>query len=334
MTSKLRAAVIGVGYLGRFHAEKYARMAGVELVGVADTDAGRADQIAAAAQTSAFVDYRQLLGKVDVVSIAVPTPVHFAVSRDFLKAGADVLIEKPITTTLAEADELIALAAAKQRIIQVGHLERFNPAVKALKGLVTDPLFVESHRLAIFKPRCLDVSVVLDLMIHDIDIILQFVAAPVTAIAAMGAPAISGQVDIANARMEFANGAVANITASRVSLRNERKIRFFQKNGFAAVDFASREITLIEKCGTQATLACRFPDGEVCGTDADVIPGLAASTIRFGASDPLDDEIRAFVQAAMDRTPALVTAQMGRCALAVALTIMEQINNVIGRFQL
>jgi len=332
--SKLRAAVIGVGYLGRFHAEKYAGMDGVELVGVVDTDARRADEIAAAVGTAAFTDYRRLLGQVDAVSIAAPTPAHFALSRDFLAAGTDVLIEKPITTTLAEADALIELAAARGRIVQVGHLERFNPAVKALRGVVTDPLFIESHRLAIFKPRCLDVSVVLDLMIHDIDIILQFVPAAVKAIRAIGAPAISGQVDIANARMEFENGAVANITASRVSLRNERKIRFFQKNGFAAVDFATREITLIDKSTGPEALACRFPDGRLCGTDEQVIPGLALNRIGFGASDPLDDEIRAFVQASRDRTPALVTAQMGRAALAVALTIMEQINNAINRFQL
>jgi predicted dehydrogenase len=332
--NKLRTAVIGVGYLGRFHAEKYARMADIELAAVVDTDRQRAAQIARCVGTTALDDYRPLLGRVDAVSIAVPTPAHFAVCRDFLNAGVDVLVEKPITTTLTEADELNGLAAAKGRILQVGHLERFNPAVKALREVVHDPVFVESHRLAVFKPRCLDVSVVLDLMIHDIDIVLHFVAAPVKSVAAIGAAVVSGQVDIANARLEFENGAAANMTASRISLRNERKIRFFQKSGSVAVDFAERQITLIEKCGNACGLDARFPGARIACSQDQLIPGMTLNTIGFGASDPLDDEIRAFVQAVRERTPPLVSGHTGRQALAIALTVMEKINHAIDRLNL
>lgn len=200
---KLRIGVVGAGYLGKFHAEKYAAMDGAQLVGVVDTDRETAEAVAGKCGTKAFADYRDLFGKVDAVSIVVPTPAHFQVGRDFLKNDVDIMIEKPMTTTLAEADELIRISESRGLIIQVGHLERFNSAVVALRDIVKKPMFIESHRLSIFKERGTDVSVVLDLMIHDIDIILNFVRSEIKTIHAAGIPVISGHVDIANARLEF-----------------------------------------------------------------------------------------------------------------------------------
>ena len=224
----IRVGVIGTGYLGKFHAEKYARMDNVELVGVADIDTSAADEVARRHNTRAFADHRELLPMVDAVSIVVPTSLHFDISRDFLDHDVDVLIEKPMTTTLEQADELVSFAESKGLIIQVGHLERFNPAVVALRGIVNQPMFIESHRLSVYKERALDVSVVLDLMIHDIDLISNFVGAPISDVRAAGIPVITDQVDIANARLQFDSGCVANVTASRVSIKNERKIRLFQ----------------------------------------------------------------------------------------------------------
>ncbi len=306
----IRVAVVGVGYLGNFHAEKYARMENVELVGVVDSAPARAEEVAKTHQTKAFTDYRQLLDKVDAVSIAVPTGHHFKISKAFLANDVDVLIEKPITTHLAEADELVQLAEEKNLIIQVGHLERFNPAVVALEDKLTIPRFIESHRLSTFKERGIDVSVVLDLMIHDIDIILNLVRSEVTQIHAAGIPVITDQVDIANARLTFANGCVANVTASRISTKNERKIRLFQQDAYISVDFANHEIDIIRRDPSQ-------PNG--------IIPGMQVKHLCYTHGDALDDELKAFVKAVRMRTPAEVTGQMGRDALKVALSIMEQI---------
>lgn len=307
----IRVAVVGVGYLGNFHAEKYARMEDVDLVGVVDNDMARARQVAQAHQTRAFDDHRQLLDQVDAVSIAVPTPWHFEISRDFLNQGVDVLIEKPITTNLTEADELINLADQKNLIIQVGHLERFNPAVVALEDKITIPRFIESHRLSTFKERGTDVSVVLDLMIHDIDIILNFVRSELTNIHAAGIPVITNQVDIANARLTFANGCVANVTASRISTKNERKIRLFQQDAYISVDFANHEIDIIRKNSHNT-------DG--------IIPGMNVDHLCYTHGDALDDELKAFIKSVRRRTAAEVTGQMGRDALKIALNIMDQIN--------
>ncbi len=319
MDRKIRAAVIGVGYLGKFHAEKYAAMENVDLVGVVDIDADQAATVAKKLGTVAFTDYRDLLGKVDAVSVVVHTPAHYAVSRTFLENGVDVLIEKPMTTDLAEADELIAIADDRDLIIQVGHLERFNPAVVALRDFINQPMFIESHRLSIYKPRCTDVSVVLDLMIHDIDIILNFVNSEVKTIHAAGIPVISTEVDIANARLEFANGCVANVTASRISNRNERKIRLFQRDAYMSVDFANHDITLVRQAA----------DG-----NNDLVPGTDIQQLSFESGDALDDEIRAFVYAARHRSIPEVTGKMGRDALDIALNIMTQISKTSGQFQL
>ena len=313
---RLRVGVVGVGYLGRFHAEKYASMDAVDLVGVADISMSQAASIAGEYRTTAYSTYQDLFGKVDAVSIVVPTPSHFAVAMDFLENDVDVLIEKPMTTTLEEADELIRFADSKGLIIQVGHLERFNPAVIALQDIVQQPMFIESHRLSIYKDRGTDVSVVLDLMIHDIDIILNFVRSEISEIRAAGISVIAENVDIANARLEFQSGCVANVTASRISTKNERKIRLFQKDAYVSVDFTSQEITVIQQNSKK---------------DDGLIPGMEIKQLCFTKGDALEDEIKSFVQSVANRKVPQVTGQMGRDALKIALIIMEQIKNSAGR---
>jgi len=307
---KLRVGVIGTGYLGKFHAEKYARMDDVELVGVVDIDRPQAENIAEECCTRAFTKHTDILGKVDAVSIVVPTPAHFKVSRDFLKHDVDVLIEKPITTTIEEADELIELAESKGLIVQVGHLERFNPAVVALRDYVKKPVFIESHRLSTYKERAADVSVVLDLMIHDIDIISNFVRSKIKSIHAAGVGVISENVDIANARLEFENGCVANVTASRISTRDERKIRLFQRDAYISVDFANHGITIVKKNNKD---------------NSNIIPGMEINKLCFNKGDALDDELKSFVKAVIKRESPEVTGQVGRSALKIALSIMQKI---------
>ena len=307
---KLRIGVVGVGYLGKFHAQKYYHMPDVQLVGVVDTDADRGSTVANENQTTYYPDHQSLFDKVDAVSIAAPTPFHYSIAKDFLNNGVDVLIEKPITNVLKDADDLITLADSNGLIIQVGHLERFNPAVVALNGKIDQPRFIESHRLSIFQGRCTDVSVVLDLMIHDIDLILNLVRSEIKTVSAAGISVISGNVDIANARLEFENGAVANVTASRISAKNERKLRLFQKNAYISIDFANHNITLVHPDANQSQ---------------GIIPGMKIEQLSFDKSDALDDELKSFVLAVRDRQEPLVTGKMGRDALKTALSIMSQI---------
>jgi predicted dehydrogenase len=314
---KLRVGVIGVGYLGQFHAEKYVRMNDVDLVGVVDIDKSRAETVAEKVKTKAFIEHQALFGKVDAVSIAVPTPVHFVIAKDFLQNNIDIMIEKPITETTEEADELIHLAESRDLIIQVGHLERFNPAIVALKDIVKKPMFIESHRLSIFQGRCTDVSVVLDLMIHDIDLILNFVRSDISAVYASGVPVVSEHVDIANARLEFKSGCVANVTASRISTKNERKIRLFQRDAYVSVDFSKKEITAIQQ------------DSNV---DCGLIPGMDVKQVSFETGDALENELKSFVNAVIHRETPEVTAQMGRDALEIALNIMGQIKEGVQKF--
>lgn len=312
----LRVGVVGVGYLGKFHAEKYARHPEVELVGVVDIDSSQADRIAEQCNCRAYYDHRELTGIVDAVSIAVPTELHYPISLDFIDNQVDVLIEKPITTTIEQADDLIRLAEKRGCIIQVGQLERFNPAVVALQGSVHKPLFIESHRLSMFKARSLDVSVVLDLMIHDIDLILNFVRSDIKNIHAAGIPVITDTVDIANARLEFESGCIANVTASRISMKNERKIRLFQNDAYISVNFADRDITIIRQDGSK---------------NEGIIPGMTVDRRSFSQADALDDEIRSFVKAvAAGKTPE-VTGRMGRDALKIALNVMDQIQQTSER---
>jgi predicted dehydrogenase len=314
---KLRVGVVGVGYLGQFHAEKYARMTDVELAGIVDIDKSRAVAVAERVNSTAYTDHQALFGNVDAVSIAVPTPAHFVIAKDFLLNDIDILIEKPITQNLEEADELIRLSKSKNLVIQVGHLERFNPAIVALKDIVKQPMFIESHRLSIFKGRCTDVSVVLDLMIHDIDLILNFVKSGISAVHASGVPVVSEHVDIANARLEFESGCVANVTASRISTKNERKIRLFQRDAYVSVDFSKKEITAIQQNNA---------------VNRGLIPGMDIKQTSFETGDALENELTSFVNSVIHREIPEVTAQMGRDALEIALNVMDQIKAGVRKF--
>ncbi|ESS72758.1 oxidoreductase domain-containing protein [Methyloglobulus morosus KoM1] len=304
---KLKCAVIGAGYLGKFHAQKYAALPDCELVAVVDINKTIANQIAADNGTKAYTDYKPILGEVDAVSIVVPTTYHHQVARDFLLAGAHVLVEKPITVTVAEADELIALAREKNLVLQVGHLERFNPAVL---GLERDekPLFIESHRLSPFNPRANDVSVVLDLMIHDIDIILALVDSELERIDASGTAVLTQGTDIANARLLFTNGCVANVTASRISMKVERKMRMFRPSSYVSVDFQNRVLTK-HKTGTKEM----FPG----------IPEIVTEESVFESGDALLEEIKHFVNCINTGAYPLVSGEAGRRALETAIKITE-----------
>ncbi len=302
---KLKCAVVGAGYLGKFHAQKYASLPECELVAVVDTNEAVANSVAANNGTKAYTDYNAILGKVDAVSIVVPTSLHHAVAKDFLQAGCHVLVEKPITTTVAEADELIALAKQNQLVLQVGHLERFNPAVL---GLEQDekPLFIESHRLSPFNPRANDVSVVLDLMIHDIDIILALVDSELERIDASGTAVLTQGTDIANARLLFTNGCVANVTASRISMKMERKMRMFRPSSYVSVDFQNRILTK-HKTGPKEM----FPG----------IPEILTEESVFESGDALLEEIKHFVNCINTGEKPLVSGEAGRRALATAIKI-------------
>ncbi len=308
--SAVKAGVVGVGYLGKFHAEKYSQLPEAELVGVVDIDRDRACTIGDRLHVPAYSDYRELIGKVEAVSIAVPTNLHYAIARTFLQQGVDVLLEKPMTVTLAEADDLIAIAQAQGRILQIGHLERYNAALMAIKDLVHQPLFIESHRIAPFKERGVDVDVILDLMIHDIDIILSLVGAPVTGIDAVGVPVLTGCIDIANVRLRFANGCIANVTASRISAKEMRKLRLFQPDAYLSIDFAQQEVDVFKK----------LPD-----TDIDGIPQITYENINLPQGDSLAEEIKAFLRAVRNRKRPDVSGEVGRDALKVALDIIAQI---------
>lgn len=304
--SMLRTAVIGVGYLGNFHAQKYASLDHVELVGVVDADMARATEVASACGCKAFSDYQSLLGQVDAVSVVVPTQMHHQVAKDFLEAGVHVLIEKPITVTVEQADELIELADTKKLVLQVGHLERFNPVLMAAGEALTGPLFVDSVRIAPFKPRGTDVNVVLDLMIHDIEIIQHLVKSPVASIDAVGAPVLTGEEDIANARITFKNGCVANVTASRISFKSERKMRIFQRDSYLTLDFQNKKLMIAKK-----------GSGEMLPG----VPNISIHEEEFGQSDPLLEEVSSFVSAINQGTQPLVSGTDGRMALETALTI-------------
>jgi predicted dehydrogenase len=307
---KMRTAVIGAGYLGRFHAQKYAAVERSRLIAVVDVNSGNAARVAAECGTEAFSDYRDLLGKVDAVSVVTPTPLHREIAGAFLEAGAHVLVEKPITVSVEEASELIAIAARSRRVLQVGHLERFNSAILALDGILTVPRFVESHRLAPFKQRGTDVNVVLDLMIHDIDIIQNIVHSPIASIDAVGSRVFSDELDIANARLRFENGCVANTTASRVSLKTERKLRLFQDDAYLSLDLHQKIMTLIRK-------------GK--GVGADGLPQVSIDERSFGDGDALRSEIEAFLEAAATGGTPVVSGEDGRRALATAIQITEQV---------
>jgi predicted dehydrogenase len=306
----IKVGVIGVGYLGRFHAQKYAALEGVSLVGVADVNLQQAQQVAGECGCQSFTDYNELLPAVDAVSIVVPTSYHHQVAGDCLNAGIDVLLEKPMTVTLEEADDLIARAENKKLILQIGHLERFNPAVQAMEPFLTTPVFIESNRIATFKNRGVDVDVVLDLMIHDIDIILNIIKSPIKIIHTVGAPVATTTTDIANARIIFENGATANVTVSRISRTNVRKMRIFQPGSYINVDFGNKKVMTIQ-------LSEELLDSGM--------PKQMVELRSFAEGDALRSEITSFVQHVRDRTKPAVSGVEGQRALAVALQVMDQI---------
>ena len=302
-TSKIRIAVIGAGEFGRHHARVLHELPEAELVAVADADAARAQTVAAGFGASTCTDYRELFGRVDAATVAVPTALHAPIGIDLLSHGIDVLIEKPIAPDLDSADRLLAAAREHGRILHVGHLERFNPAVEAASALATLPLFFEIHRMSVFTPRSLDIDVVLDLMIHDIDIVLSLVSSPLQQIHAVGLPVLSPRADIAHVRLQFANGCVANFTASRVSTERIRKLRFFQPRQYVSVDYTRQ-------------------DGAVFAVSASNQIGMRP--LEVTKAEPLARELAAFVEAVRRRTPGRVSGEEGRRALDVALRIVSE----------
>ena len=319
-SDQINVAVIGVGAFGRNHARVYHELEqqgeGVRLSAIVDADVNRADEVASEYGTRSLGSIEQLLtrSEIQAASIAVPTIHHLEVARQLLDAGIDVLIEKPLAFSLAEADEIIAAAKKQQRVAQVGHLERFNPAVRATLPLITRPMFFEVHRLSVFTPRSLDVDVVLDLMIHDLDIVLSFVKSPVKEVRAVGLPILSGKVDIANVRMEFDSGCVANFTASRVSTERVRKLRFFQPGQYISVDY-----------GRQDVMVFAVGDKAAPTSKPSVNPQIAISRPPIVAEEPLHAEIRSFLDAVRHRTRPVVSLEEGREALALGLEILRAI---------
>ena len=306
--NKTPVAVIGSGYLGRFHAEKYASHPEADLMAVVDTNHQRALELASRTDSKPFTSYKDLYGQVQAVSVVVPTPLHYAIAKDFLEHDINVLLEKPITTTLKEADELIAIARERDLTLQIGHLERFNPAFLAIEDVVKNPLFVESHRLNSFQERGTEVDVILDIMIHDIDIILNLVDAEVKTIHAVGIPVISSTIDIANARLEFESGCVVNVTASRISDKSMRKIRIFQHDAYISIDFATQEVSVYKKI-----------------EDEGKLPYIVSNKLEIRPKDSLEEEIKSFLKAVKQKSTPLVSAEAGRRALKVALEIANQL---------
>ncbi len=312
--SKLRTAVVGVGYLGRFHAQKHKALETVDLVGVCDTNGERARSVAAELGTRAFTDHGALVGLVDAVTIAASTAEHFELARFFLERDIHVLVEKPMTRTSAEAAALTALAEARDLKLQVGHVERFNPALLSARQTLTTVRFIECHRLAPFKGRGADVNVILDVMIHDLDVILSLVASEPTRVSAVGIPVLTDDVDIANARIEFASGAVANVTASRVSTSAQRRFRVFQPHQYVSIDFGSGEVRKVSKHGEWREGAMPFRE----------------ETWNLEKGDALLAETKAFVDAILEHRPCEVSGADGLAALRLAEAISDEIRRSAG----
>jgi predicted dehydrogenase len=306
---KIRTAVIGVGYMGRFHADKLASCADAELVAVADTDAARAKDVAAALGCAHETDYRTLLPRIDAACVAVPTEKHHAVVRACLEAGVHVLVEKPLSRTLEEADALLELAHAKKLVLQVGHLQRFNPAFRALEAQGGRPLFIDIERLAPFKARAIDVDVVLDLMIHDLDLVLALARAPIEQVSASGFRVLTEAIDIANARIEFADGCIASVSASRVSQSPVRKLRVFRHDAYVSADLQEQRLRHVRKGGE----------------------GIVESEQAFERADELRAQAEAFLQAVRGQGVPLVSGEQGRQALALALQVGRLVEERLAR---
>jgi predicted dehydrogenase len=310
--NRIRAAVVGVGYLGKFHAEKYAAHPDVDLVAVVDNDLARAQSVGGALSADALTDWRALVGRVDCATVAVPTIQHHAVGCALLDAGIDVLLEKPMASNVEEGKSLLESAVRGQRLLQIGHLERFNPALRPLDGKIKEPRFIECQRLAPFMERGTDVDVVLDLMIHDLDLILSMVPSSIRAVEAAGVPVLTDSVDIANARLRFANGCIADVTASRVSLKRERKLRVFQQDAYFSIDFDERRARICHRLPV--------PNGP---------PSLHFDEIETQEGDALAAEVDAFVQAVRNRSVPRVTGWDGLRALDLAHVIRESVETEV-----
>lgn len=313
MTS-LRAGVIGVGHLGQHHARLYASLPGAQLVGVADQSIERARLIAERHGTRAFHSVDDLLSHVDLVSVAVPTSAHYAVAKTCLLAGKHVLVEKPIAVTSAEAHELVQLARQSGRCLQVGHSERFNPVMQVMRPHIGRPVFIECHRLSSFSERGTDVDVVLDLMIHDLDMVLSFNPGPVEDIRAAGVPVLSPTIDIANARIQFKSGSVANLTASRVSMNKMRRLRLFQRDNYVSIDFQTRQ-------------------GVICRRNAQAgqRPAVEVEQLQGGEEEPLKLQLESFLSAAAAGTRPVVSGEDGAAALDVAQQVLQAIAAFVAR---
>jgi predicted dehydrogenase len=315
-TKRIRVAVVGAGEFGRNHARVYREVPGAELVGVYDKSLERAAKVAAEFQARSFASLEELRGHVDAVSVAVPTVEHSSVGCQLMEMGLDVLVEKPMATNLVEADALLEAAKRLARILQVGHVERFNPAVLAVEPILNHPLFFEVHRLGVFTARSLDVDVIYDVMIHDLDILLTLVREPVTEVKAVGIPVLTDKVDIAHARLEFSGGAVANVTASRVSTERVRKMRFFQQHEYISLDYARRDAlrVAVKKPGPQ--------------------PEFAFEKLASHPVEPLRAELEAFVEAVRTRREPRTSGRTGRDALELAERVMTSIQEHGERVQL
>ncbi len=311
--NSIRVGVVGVGRLGQHHARLYYEMPNAQLVGVVDTDASRAAKIARSYGTHAYTDHRQLLGRVDAVSIAVPTTSHHEIARDFLDAGVHVLVEKPITATVPEARDLVDRARDKNLVLQVGHVERFNAAIVRLREVVRDPVFIEAHRLGPYDPRVQDIGVVLDLMIHDLDIVLEIVQSRVKTIDAVGVAIFTDKEDIANARIHFENGCIANLTASRITPKKTRKIRFFQEDTYISVDYVKPGMEIYRKQPV-AHPAPGTPPVEI-----------VRKRVRLKWHEPLRAELEHFLECIAHGVPPQITGEKAQDALALAVTISEMI---------
>lgn len=302
----MRAVIVGVGHLGKHHARILASLPGVTLAGVIDTDAARASQVAAERGTTAYADVSQVPGKIDLAVVAVPTESHARIAQGLLASGVHTLVEKPITQTIAEADALVATARARGVVLAVGHSERFNPAVMAARPYLKDPRFIEVHRLGQLPGRSLDIDVVLDLMIHDLDLILSLVPSEVEGVEAVGVPVLTPRIDIANARLRFANGCIANLTASRISREPVRKIRFFQQDAYVSIDTAAREVELW-RLVPQPTGA----------------PTIGGGKLEVAGDEALKGELEDFLGAIRDGRAPAVSGEQGRAALSLATRIVE-----------
>ena len=309
--SRLRVAVIGVGHLGQHHARLLAALPDVELIGVVDTKPGRAEEIAAKYGTRAFADAADVRALVDAVTVAVPTESHVDVAMPFVSQGLAVLVEKPLASSVAEADRLIEAAARRGSVLAVGHTERFNPAVAAAQAGISDPRFVEVHRLGVFPERSLDIDVIFDLMIHDLDLLLALVRSDVVSIEAVGVHVLTPRTDIANVRLRFASGCIANLTASRISRERVRKARFFQHDAYISIDFASQEVEVYRALPSEGR------------------PRIEGGKLEVSKDEPLRRELADFVEAARTGRAPEVSAQAGRAALVLATRIAEQMEAAI-----